>query len=291
MEAALVDLIAEKLRTDLLSVFDNPAYRPPVLPTIALDIMAVAENDEADVDEIVKLLERDQMLAGSVLRLVSSPIYAGRTPIRSLKAAVLRLGVRVIRDVVFEAAIARGVFQVNEYTDTVALVARHSTVTAYITRIVCRRAGIDADLAFICGLLHDVGFAGLLLAVKHVEGSSAPSLTMLWPHVDDLHERASHLLVERWGLPRDVVEVVGHHHHLHTGPTARIAAAVRLADHLTEYFDCSVRGPKVDGERLPGDSIDAFDLETAAAELGLDDAALKSVLKDAERTIPDIALL
>ncbi|HSU39795.1 MAG TPA: hypothetical protein VLJ38_09505, partial [Polyangiaceae bacterium] len=116
-------------------------------------------------------------------------------------------------------------------------------------------------------------------------------LTMLWPHVDDLHERASHLLVERWGLPRDVVEVVGHHHHLHTGPTARIAAAVRLADHLTEYFDCSVRGPKVDGERLPGDSIDAFDLETGAAELGLDDAAVKSVLKDAERTIPDIALL
>ena len=287
----MVDLIAEKLRTDLLSVFDNPAYRPPVLPTVALDIMGVAERDDADVDEIVQLLERDQMLAGSVLRLVSSPIYAGRTPIRSLKAAVLRLGVRVIRDVVFEAAIARGVFQVNEYTDTVALVARHSTVTAYITRIVCRRASIDADLAFICGLLHDVGFAGLLLAVKHVEGSSAPSLTMLWPHVDAMHERASYLLVERWGLPRDVIEVVGHHHHLHTGPTARVAAAVRLADHLTPYFDCSVRGPKVDGERLPGDTIEPFDLDTAAGDLGLDDAAVKHILPEAERTLPDIALL
>jgi HD-like signal output (HDOD) protein len=287
----VVDLIAEKLRSELIAVFDNPAYRAPVLPTVALDIMAVAENEDADVDEIVQLLERDQMLAASVLRLVSSPLYAGRTPIRSLKAAVLRLGVRVIRDVVFEAAIARGVFQVNEYADTVAIVARHSTVTAYITRLVCRRAGIDADLAFICGLLHDVGFAGLLLAVKHVEGSAAPSLAVLWPHVDHLHERASHLLVERWGLPREVVEVVGHHHHLHTGLNARIAAAVRLADHLTEYFDCSIRGPKVDGERLPGDSIDAFDLETAASELGLDDAAVKHLLADAERTIPEIALL
>lgn len=286
----MVDLIAEKLRTDLISVFDNPAYRAPVLPTVALDIMTVAERDDADVDEIVQLLERDQMLAASVLRLVSSPIYAGRAPIHSLKAAVLRLGVRIIRDVVFEAAIARGVFQVNEYSDTLAYVARHSTVTAYVTRLVCRRAGIDADLAFICGLLHDVGFAGLLLAVKHVEGSAAPSLAMLWPHVDDMHERASHLLVERWGLPDDVVEVVGHHHHLHTGATARIAAAVRLADHLTEYLDCSIRGPKVEGERLPGDHIDAFDLETAAGELGLDDAAVKHILADAERTIPDIAL-
>jgi HD-like signal output (HDOD) protein len=287
----LVDLIAEKLRTDLISVFDNPAYRAPVLPTVALDIMTVAERDDADVDEIVALLERDQMLAATVLRLVSSPIYAGRSPIHSLKAAVLRLGVRIIRDVVFEAAIARGVFQVNEYSDTLAYVARHSTVTAYVTRLVCRRAGIDADLAFICGLLHDVGFAGLLLAVKHVEGSGAPSLAMLWPHVDDLHERASHLLVERWGLPDDVVEVVGHHHHLHTGATARIAAAVRLADHLTEYLDCSIKGPKFEGARLPGDHIDAFDLETAAGELGLDDAAVKHILADSERTIPDIALL
>jgi HD-like signal output (HDOD) protein len=288
----VVDLIEEKLRGDLIAVFDDPAYRPPVLPTVALDVMALAEREDSDVGEIVRLLERDTMLAGTVLRLVSSPLYAGHTQIRSLRAAVIRLGVRVIRDVVFEAAIARGVFQVGEYSDTLGLVARHSTLTAYITRIVCRRAAIDGDLAFICGLLHDVGFAGLLLAVRHVEGSGAPTLAMLWPHVDQLHERASLMLVERWGLPADVVEVVGHHHHLHTGVvTARIAAAVRLADHLTEYFDTSVHGPRVDGERLPGDHIDAFDLETAAAELGLDDAAVKHILTEAERTIPDIAVL
>jgi HD-like signal output (HDOD) protein len=272
-------------------VFDNPAYRPPVLPAVAMDVMAVAARDDADVGEIVSLLERDQMLAATVFRLVGSPIYAGRSAIHSLKGAVIRLGVRVIRDVVFEAAIARGVFQVGEYSDTLALIARHSTVTAYITRIVCRRAAIDAELAFICGLLHDVGFAALLLAVKHVEGSSAPTLSVLWRHVDGLHERASRLLVERWGLPSDVVEVVGHHHHLHTGPTARIAAAVRLADHLTENFDATVRGPKVDGERLPGDHIDAFDLETAAQDLRLDDSAIKHILTEAERTIPAIAVL
>jgi len=229
-----VNFIEEQLRSDLIAVFDDPAYRPPVLPTVALDVMALAERDDADVSDIVTLLERDQMLAASVLRLVGSPIYAGHTPIRSLKAAVLRLGVRVIRDVVFEAAIARGVFQVGEYVDTLGSIARHSTLTAYITRIVCRRAAIDADLAFICGLLHDVGFAGLLLAVKHIEGSGAPPLASLWRDVDQLHEQASRMLVERWGLPRDVVEIVGHHHHLHTGPTARVASAVRIDDHLTE---------------------------------------------------------
>jgi putative nucleotidyltransferase with HDIG domain len=195
--------------------------------------MALGAKQEADVAEVVSLLERDEMLAATVLRLVGSTIYAGRTPIRSLREAVVRLGVQGVRDAVFEAALRRGVFAMPEYGDTMTTIARHSTMTAYLTRIVCRRAGIDADLAFMCGLLHDVGFAGLLLSVTHIEGDAVPPLAMLWKYIDALHERASLLLIQRWGLPPIMAEVVGHHHHLHTGDCATLSAAVRLADHLT----------------------------------------------------------
>jgi HD-like signal output (HDOD) protein len=284
------DLIAESLRADLLAAFDDPDYMPPMLPSVALDVMALTTREDVDVADIVALLERDEMLASAVLRLAGSSLYAGRTPIRSLKEAVVRLGSFVVRDAVFEVSLRNGVFHSDEYGDTVENIARHSTVTAYITRLVCRRAAIDSDLAFICGLLHDVGFAGLLMAVKHVEAERAPPLAMLWPHVDALHERASFLLAQRWGLPAEVVEVVGHHHHLHTGAFARVAAAVRIADHLTESFGAGVRGPWVEGVALPGDTVGVFDLETAAADLGLDDAALARVRSDAERTLPEIAL-
>jgi HD-like signal output (HDOD) protein len=56
---------------------------------------------------VVRLLEKDQMLAGAVMRLVGSPLYAGRGPVRSLADAVLRLGIRTVRDTVFEAAIKK----------------------------------------------------------------------------------------------------------------------------------------------------------------------------------------
>ena len=287
----MADLISEKLREDLILAFDDPNYRPPTLPAVALDVMKISGREDADVKEIVAVLERDQMLAATVLRLVSSPLYAARKPITSLDAAVVRLGVHAVRDAVFEVALRQGVFGVSKYGETVASIAKHSTLTAYLTRIVCRHARISGDLAFICGLLHDVGFAGLLLAVAHVERSAAPPLHLLWRDVDALHERASLILAERWGLPQQVVEVVGHHHHLHTGDTARIAAAVSIADHLTEYFGASVLGPIVDGAPLPGDSVGAFDLETAIADLGMSDAQLKLILAEAERTLPDIAVL
>ncbi|MFZ5895736.1 MAG: HDOD domain-containing protein [Myxococcota bacterium] len=287
----MTDLISATLCEELLAVFDDPNYRPPPLPEVALELMSLGGRDETNVADVVGLLERDEMLAATVLRLVGSPMYAGRTGIHSLREAVVRLGVRGVRDAVFEAALRRGVFTLGEYGETMATIARHSTMTAYITRIVCRRAAIDQDLAFICGLLHDVGFAGLLLAVTHMEGAAAPPLDKLWKDVDSLHEQASLMLSSRWSLPAPVVEVVGHHHHLHTGPYATLAAAVRLADHLTEHFGATVTGPVVNGVPMPGDSMDPFNVETACAELNIDDTALKLIIADAERTVPEIVLL
>jgi HD-like signal output (HDOD) protein len=287
----LTDLISTTLADDLLTVFDDPNYRPPPLPEVAFELMALAGKEDADVGEVVAVLERDAMLAATVLRLVGSPVYAGRSPIRSLREAVVRLGVHGVRDAVFEAVLRRGVFAAPEYGDTIATIARHSTVTAYMSRIVCRRAAIDADLAFICGLLHDVGFAGLLLAVAQLEGVHAPPLAMFWKDLDSLHERASLLLAERWRLPPVIVEVVGHHHHLHTGATALLASAVRLADHLSQHFGATVMGPIQRGVPIPGDAVEPLDVEDACADLGIDDAALKLILADAERTLPEIVLL
>ena len=291
LRSSMTDLISATLADDLLAVFDDPNYRPPPLPEVALELMSLGGREETNVAEVVGLLERDEMLAATVLRLVGSPIYAGRTGIRSLKEAVVRLGVRGVRDAVFEAALRRGVFMMGEYGETMASIARHSTVAAYITRIVCRRAAIDQEIAFICGLLHDVGFAGLLLAVTQIEGTAAPPLAKLWKDVDTLHEHASLMLATRWSLPGPLIEVVGHHHHLHTGPCAPLAAAVRLADHLTQHFGATVRGPIVNGEELGGDCVELFDVESACAELNIDDAALKLIVAAAESTVPEIVLL
>jgi len=288
----MADLVRATLCEDLLAVFDDPSYRPPPLPEVAIQLLSLSGREDANVGQVVSLLERDVMLAGTVLRLVGSPMYAGRSPIRSLREAVVRLGLHGIRDAVFEASLKNhGVFSLREYADVMTAVARHSTVTAYITRIVCRRAGMDADRAFICGLLHDVGFAGLMLAVEHMDRDAAPPLALLWRDVDAIHERASLLLVERWGLPADVVEVVGHHHHLHTGDLGRLAAAVRLADHLSRRFGAVVLGPVVNQEPLIADLTSAFDLELAYAELGIDEAATELIVREAERTVPEILWL
>lgn len=285
-------LIAATLGAELIETFNNPDYRPPPLPGVALELMSLSNRDDATIDRIVRLLEQDEMLAGGVMRLIGSPIYAARTRIRSLKEAVVRLGVRTVRDLVFETALNQGVFQLAEYSETIEQIRRHSTVTAYIARIVCKHAKIDEEHAFLCGLLHDLGFAGLLFAVSNIEAESSPPLIQLWAEIDTLHEQASRIITELWSLPIEIQELVGHHHHLHTGETSKIAAAIHLADRLSERFGASVVGPVDEqGVLLPGDAVDDFDLEVSRAELGLNDQTVQRIIDDAEVIVPDILWL
>jgi HD-like signal output (HDOD) protein len=285
-------LIATTLGAELIQTFNDPEYRPPPLPSVALELMSLSNRDDSTIERIVRLLEQDEMLAGGVMRLIGSPLYAGRSRIRTLKEAVVRLGVRTVRDLVFETALHQGVFSLAEYSETIEQIRRHSTVTAYIARIVCRHAKIDEEHAFLCGLLHDIGFAGLLFAVSNIESEDSPPLIQLWAEIDQLHERASRIVTELWQLPPEIQEVVGHHHHLHTGETSRVAAAIHIADRLSERFGASVVGPVDDaGNLLAGDAVDEFDLEVAQGELNLSAAALQRVIEDAEVTVPDILWL
>ncbi len=285
-------LIVATLGAELIETFNDPNYRPPPLPSIALELMTLTNRDDSTIDRIVRLLEQDEMLAGGVMRLIGSPLYTSRSPIRTLKEAVVRLGVRTVRDLVFETALNQGVFQLAEYSETIEQIRRHSTVTAYIARIVCKVARIDEEHAFLCGLLHDIGFAGLLFAVSHIEAEHSPPLIQLWPDIDALHEQASRLVTELWQLPPEMQEVVGHHHHLHTGERSRVAAAINIADQLSERFGASVIGPvDENGVLLTGDGVDEFDLEVSRAELNLDDAALARIIEEAETIVPDILWL
>jgi len=285
-------LIAATLGAELIETFNNPDYQPPPLPGVALELMSLSNRDDATIDRIVRLLEQDQMLAGGVMRLIGSPLYAARTRIRSLKEAVVRLGIRTVRDLVFETALNQGVFRLAEYGETIEQIRRHSTVTAYIARIVCKHAKIDEEHAFLCGLLHDIGFAGLLFAVSNVEAEASPPLLQLWSEIDVMHEQASRLITKMWNLPVELQEFVGHHHHLHTGETSRVAAAVHIADRLSERFGASVVGPVDDqGNLLAGDAVDDFDLEVSRSELNLSDEAMERINDEAEATVPDILWL
>ena len=242
----------ESMVETLLACLNAPDYRPPTLPSVALDLMNLSQKSDVDIDEVVSLIEKDSLIAGRILKLVQSPVYSGVTPLSSLRDALMRLGLNTLRDLVMEMAMNLKVFRSADYADTMELLKRHSSATAHLCKLVSKYTPVEGDFAFLAGLLHDVGIAGTLLALSERKGKrkAPPDLIAIWPAVDEVHQHAATLMAEQWGLPSELkLPIASHHQVMIQGEAHPLAATVALANELAHEFGWGVL-PKEDGDLL-----------------------------------------
>jgi HD-like signal output (HDOD) protein len=279
------DLDPEGLTSALQRTFASPSYRPPTLPAVAIEVMQLAAKPNVQFAEVVKVLERDPVLAARVLSIAQSALFATRSPVLSLHQAMVRLGLKTLRELVLEAALHLKVFRVPGYDQLMARLYRHSTAVAHVTRAVCRRTRIDSEYAFLCGLLHDVGFvAGLLAVVEQRAWRSAP-FDAVAPVLDAVHCDASGILARLWKLPPQIQAVLGTHHDVVVDGKAQPAnAALVVAEQLCWEAGAGMLDPPEEADPMslvmPEPPLEGLDVnwtgtvEEARKVLAMDDLAL-----------------
>lgn len=277
------------LAQDIRAELSSPSYRPPLLPVVATELLRMAHRPEVPIAEVVKVLERDPVLAARVLLIAQSARYAGRSPVVSLRQAAVRLGIASLRDVALEAAMQLKLLRVPGFGWLTQRIAVHGTVTAHVSKSVCRHANLPGEHAFLTGLLHDVGFAAVLglLADRQVQGLT---LEQLAPALTALHAEASALLVRTWEIPGPVGRLVASHHEPMPDNTLREQhAALVIAEQLAweagagvspppavppEHGEIPERPPHVLDHSPPGL------VESALETLGLPEASLTALREE-----------
>ncbi len=283
-----IDYIDEsEVRTRLLETFQNPNYQPPTLPAVAVELMRLAQDPNTDFAKVAKLLEKDGVLAGQILKIAQSPMYAGRIPATSINQALSRLGLTTLRDIVMQVAMNARIFRAKPYQRTMESLKRHSAAVAHICKIISRYTSLEGEYAFLCGLMHDVGIAGALIAL--VESTDRrkkpPSLEDAWPAVDAVHEEASQIMVKQWDLPPDIAYTVGAHHTvLIQGYPHPMAATVRLADEIADGLQFSLDS----GAGISNNPIQAFTMAQVLETLRLTEKQVDLIKEDAVKKLSEI---
>jgi putative nucleotidyltransferase with HDIG domain len=129
----------------------------PLLPDTAARVMAASKDDDSDLQELADLISHDQSLAMHVLRIANSAAYAPREPIASLQQAIQRMGVRSQRAIAVAVSLKGRVFAVPGHHERVRALWMHAAATAAYAREAALLLRLEAETAFLCGLLHDVG--------------------------------------------------------------------------------------------------------------------------------------
>ena len=230
--------------TQLRRVFSAPSYRPPLLPTVALEVHQLSLRSDVGADQLVAVLEKDAVLAAQVLRVAGSAAFGGwRQNDVSLKMAVVRLGMRNLASVVWEVAAGMRVFRSARYNATMEQIRTHSTLCAHLCRLIASRKALSTETAFLCGLLHDIGMAATLLVLSDRpkdEPSIAPSV--LDEVLRQTHQEVSGMVAQLWKLPAEVQEVLATHHSFPAGqPPKPLSAVVAFAEDLSFKLGHGVR--------------------------------------------------
>jgi len=234
---------------ELLATFRRPDYKPPVLPAIAIELHQLIQRPMCDVRQVQQLLERDPLVAGKVLRTAQSPLYATNVPLRSLSDAVNRLGIATINQIVLEVTVGSTLFRARGYDEPMEQLRKHSIACAYIARAVAHAVGEPRELAFMCGLFHDIGLVGCMLVIAPSASGRRP-FSEVWPIIDGLHAEVGEMLVRLWNLPREVaLAVADHHRGTSSQPIDRLARVVYIADALANANGIGIEA--ADSEQLP----------------------------------------
>jgi putative nucleotidyltransferase with HDIG domain len=220
------------------------AARLPALPAVVVELVTSLDAEDVDADTLAEIISRDQILVARLLRLANSSFYGMLGRIHSIRDAIMLIGLRGVRSLAIAASLSGAL--PRECTGlSLQHFWRHSTATAIAAQELARRNRLPADLAFIAGLLHDIG--RLILANTYPQHSAAVQQRMA--EVPCLcyeaerqilgldHADFGRIITNHWRFPAPLITAIGGHHNADAIGQDMLAACVHLAELLAAVID------------------------------------------------------
>jgi len=223
--------------------------RMPRISNITLLLLDRLMDENFTVSEVAKLIEPDVSLSSRLLQTVNSPFFGLSRKITSIRLAVTFFGrLNMLSLIIMEGF--KDIFYVpmRLYERRPGEFWEHSLKTALAAKALAEwlPAGVNTDVAYTAGLLHDMGkvciskFAEENLFIQISELFSDFNLNLLeqerkYFQVD--HTIVGEALADKWNLPDYVCMAVRFHHHpqMALGTFRYLSTIVYLANMMAKF--------------------------------------------------------
>ena len=243
---------AEMVLNEIREQIQEGNFELPPIPDVMLQIADKIDNPTISMDEIIECIT-DQILVSKILRICNSPYYGHLGRVSTLKAAVVFIGLKSLMSIITVHAMSS--FSPRNSKE-IKKVLKHCLVCAMIARQITRDMGGNYELAFICGLLHDIGKTILLDMLGDY---------MLLPEardklIEENHAEVGYLLADKWNFGVDIKEVIRYHH-----APERAVENVNLAEVI------SLSNAMADLNSQPEDVMDMTFTSLELSQISVDD--------------------
>ncbi len=259
---------------------------PPFSPILSR-LLATLAAEDVSFAALGELIEKDTVVAGNILHLVNSALYARRGTIGSVRHALSLLGVNKLRNAVLGMSIARAWNRVKMPASwSMMRFNMHSAAVAILSDLLAQRVRVEyPEGAFVAGLLHDAGRLLIAMALPRENAlilerraqcqNGGGDLSMIECEREVLgftHAELSAEALKYWKLPEEIQIAVRDHH---SSPAESISGLIPLS-HVVDAANQFTNSSGLSILLHNTDSADASAVEL----LGLDAEKLQTLLAE-----------
>lgn len=249
-----------------LELINECIHTLPLLRSVATQLEQRSHESVDFYPKVAELAGEDPFLAAKILSAAHSVPCGPLKPVYSIEKALERIGVFNTLELIKELT------QVDTETITPGyrIGWRHSVETAVFSRFLANNISIfnvSADLAYMAGLLHDIG-RFILLKMALDAGISVE--TGSWSSLDELpeielqqygftHTEVGYIAAQCWNLPRTLTNVLRFHQHYDLWefktvslPFKQLMTVVQFADFLSTLLIKNPEWPAWSTTQLKG---------------------------------------
>lgn len=181
----------------------------PCFPEVVVRISTALADPKTTTDHVVTIVGAEPRLAARILQTANSAAFnTSGKPLTDLRSAVTRLGHQMVHGTAMSYAMhqMKNEASLRSIVQPMTLLWSKSIAVASICRIVARRTKVNADEAFLTGLLHGIGNLYIMArAATQATGLGSSWLDLLagW------QAAIGKAVLESWGFAEEMCDAVG----------------------------------------------------------------------------------
>ncbi|MEA3221779.1 MAG: HDOD domain-containing protein [Thermodesulfobacteriota bacterium] len=203
------------------------------LPSISRQIIDIAKDPLLCASKMARIIEKDPVLTSKILKVVNSAFYGFHRKVDSIGHAIVILGNDEVTNLAFSIAVYR--IMENISPKKAQMLWEHSLMVAHLSQWVGLSIGCEEkDLLYTIGLLHDLGKIAFFQRGEDIgsldRASSLEDLALEEMETGLSHAEMGAYIIDRWNLPKGIVNGLITHHMPHRSTHMPISIALHLAD-------------------------------------------------------------
>jgi len=224
--------------------FFNSIATLPSLPKVVQEVMDVLDQEDVALNTLARTVEHDAVIAAKVLKMANSSYYGATRAIKTIDDAIAILGLSKLRTLVVASGITASVASMPGLN--LQGFWKHSLVTASISREVAKVCGRNAEVAYLAGLLHNIG--GLLIQMVFPQISAEVKLACVGSGAEERqrieheaigldHCQIGEELANRWNFPHEISRILRYYATPFDKSAGELSPVVYLAAHIASGLE------------------------------------------------------